>query len=87
MPLTDYQVGHCVPAKLADGTQCVCVPPEAEKAKACTELVYRDKQFHFKMFPWNRTGVDVNPFTIVVFGDMGLMKEAPKSQKQVQIIL
>jgi hypothetical protein len=50
------------------------------KAKELCQMEYRDKAFNFKMFPWNRTGVDVDPFTIVVFGDMGLMKEAAKPQ-------
>jgi hypothetical protein len=77
--LTGYEVGYCVPAKAKwfnNGKKdCVCVPENGENA---CEVRYREQEFNFKMFPWNRNGADVAPFTIAVFGDLGLWKVPPK---------
>jgi hypothetical protein len=38
------------------------------------------------MFPWHRNGDDTDPFTIVVFGDLGLKKlnKGTKDKERVE---
>ena len=66
--ISEYRVGHCRPIPPTE-PNCSCVP----ETSGCVKQK-RDRVFNFHAFPWHRNENNLEPFTVAVFGDLGLKK-------------